>query len=216
MLAIHRRPRLAFFVGTLGAATFIATVLAVASDAAGATDERIRRRFLKAQCPALDTVSAIVTPLMSPQLLIACSLGFGVATRKRGPQVWLPVVSAPFVAMTAGRVFTSTLPRQYAPTPENGKLELSFPSGHTTGATAEALTIACVLRKNGMIGSTTATAIALVPMVEGLNRLYRDRHWASDVVAGLSAGATIAALLCGMSGDTARLTPQPSRVCSKA
>jgi membrane-associated phospholipid phosphatase len=28
-----------------------------------------------------------------------------------------------------------------------------------------------------------------------MNRLYRDRHWTTDIVAGLSAGAAIATAL---------------------
>lgn len=191
-----RRSRFAFLAGIIGTTLFVMTVAAVASGAAREEDERIRRRLQKIHSPALDTLSAAATPLLSPLLLIAGCLAVGFANRKRGARVWLPIATAPFMAMTAGRLFTSTLPKQYAPRPEKGKWELSFPSGHTTGATAEALTIGCVLQRNGIIGSGASAAMALIPLVEGLNRLYRDRHWTSDIVAGLSAGTAIAAILC--------------------
>ena len=174
---------------------FAITVTAVATGAARPTDERLRRKLLQARSPTLDAVSSVVTPLTSPPLLIAASLVTAFTFRHLGRRAWLPMASAPFLAMIAGRCFTATLPQQFAPASKDGKAEMSFPSGHTTGATAEALTIALVLHRNRMISRATAAGIALVPLVGGINRLYRDRHWSSDIVAGLSAGAAIAIAL---------------------
>jgi membrane-associated phospholipid phosphatase len=35
---------------------------------------------------------------------------------------------------------------------------------------------------------------ALIPALEGAGRLYLDRHWTTDVIAGVLGGATIAAV----------------------
>ena len=179
----------------MGVGVFAITVKAVATGAARPIDERLRRKLLQARSPKLDAVSNVVTPLTSPPLLIAASLTTAFAFRHLGRRAWLPIASAPFLAMIAGRSFTATLPQQFAPASKDGTAEMSFPSGHTTGATAEALTIALVLRRNQLISRATAAGIALVPLVGGVNRLYRDRHWSSDIVAGLSAGAAIAIAL---------------------
>lgn len=90
--------------------------------------------------------------------------------------------------MTAGRLFTEFLPQQSAP----GSDEPGFPSGHTTGLTAEVLTVLYVLSREGIAGPAAAT-LSLFPIVAGVNRVYRDRHWASDVVAAWAAGAAVAA-----------------------
>ncbi|HEY2091787.1 MAG TPA: phosphatase PAP2 family protein [Thermoanaerobaculia bacterium] len=185
--------RSVFLVGAVSAGVFVLTASAVAAGTARDVDERLRERFVRARSPRLDALSAVVTPLTSPALLIACSLATAVRFRRLGATVWAPIASAPFLAMIAGRCFTATMPRQYAPTSSDGKPEVSFPSGHTTGATAEALTISYILRRRRLLGRGPAMAMLLVPLIGGLNRLYRDRHWSSDIVAGLSAGSAIAA-----------------------
>jgi undecaprenyl-diphosphatase len=182
-------------LGVVSAGVFALTVKAVATGAARGLDERLRRRFLQARSPRLDVLSAVVTPLTSPAMLIACSLATAVRFRRLGATVWAPIASAPFLAMIAGRCFTATMPRQYAPTTSEGKREVCFPSGHTTGATAEILTISSLLRRRRLLGRGPAAAILLVPVIGGLNRLYRDRHWSTDIVAGLSAGTVIAVAL---------------------
>ena len=182
-------------LGTVSAAVFILTVKAVATGAARDIDERIRGIVVRARRPALDAVSAMVTPLTSPALLIGCSLAVALRFRRRGARVWAPIAAAPFVAMIVGRTFTATLPRQCAPTVSDEDDGTSFPSGHTTGAAAEALTIHFVLRRCGVLRRAPGAAILLLPIIGGLNRLYRDRHWSSDIVAGISAGTVIAVTL---------------------
>jgi membrane-associated phospholipid phosphatase len=178
---------------------FALVVRSVAVGKARPLDDSLRQKIKSLRSPALDAVSPIVMVATSPALLIACSLAAAFRVRGRGVRAWLPIASSPFVAMAAGRCFTELLPQQYSPTTEDGEREPCFPSGHTTGAAAEALTAAYVLRRSGEISTPVAIAIALVPIVGALNRLYRDRHWTSDILAGLSAGTAIAALLSSIS-----------------
>jgi membrane-associated phospholipid phosphatase len=183
--------KLPLLVALPAAAAFVAVARAVANGSARRIDEHVRHRVLTRRAPALDAASAIVTPLTAPPLLIAASLALAFAVRRRGAHVALPIAAAPFAAMIAGRTFTELLPQQDSPS----ECEPCFPSGHTTGATAEAFTIAYVLRREKMIGVPLAMTIAAMPFIGGANRLYRDRHWSSDIVAGWAAGTVIAALM---------------------
>ena len=68
----------------------------------------------------------------------------------------------------------------------------SYPSGHTTGATALALTIAYVLRRRRLISRPTAVAIASIgPAIMGVYRVIDDEHWFTDVVGGWLLGGAI-------------------------
>lgn len=72
----------------------------------------------------------------------------------------------------------------------------SFPSGHTTGATALALTTARVLRRDRLISRQAAVLIATgAPLVMGTYRVLADDHWATDVVGGWLLGGAIG-LVC--------------------
>jgi membrane-associated phospholipid phosphatase len=79
----------------------------------------------------------------------------------------------------------------------------SFPSGHTTGTTAFALTAAYVLRRDGLI---TAPAAALLgaggPLLMGAYRVIDDEHWMSDVLAGWLLGAAVGLTCCATLADS--------------
>jgi undecaprenyl-diphosphatase len=193
---MRRRPALTPLLITLpAAAVFVLMARGVANGSARHADRAIRRRVRALRSPALDIYSAVITPLTAPALLIAGAEVLAFAMRRRGARVWLPIAASPLLAMTAGATFTKLLPQQNAPASEYGDCEPCFPSGHTTGAAAEALTIAWVLRRDANLGAASAAALLALPIIGGLNRLYRDRHWATDIAAGLSAGACIASLL---------------------
>lgn len=188
-------------IAASGAAAFIVVANAVANGSARLIDEALRKRLLKLRSGSADAASTVITGLTAPAMLIAASLALAVAARRRGTRVWLPIAASPFVAMAVGRTFTAVGPQQYAPASvwKDGENEQCFPSGHTTGATAEALTAAYVLRRERLIDVPTAAIIALLPAIGGVNRLYRDRHWASDIVAGWAVGTAIAAILAALS-----------------
>lgn len=109
------------------------------------------------------------------------------------------VAFAPVAAATVGQGFTSFLHQQRNPpdksgTPDGGAVEASFPSGHTTGVTAEALSIAYILQHEGLSSAPVLAALVGWPLLVGITRVYRDRHWASDVLAGWIAGTAVAAV----------------------
>jgi membrane-associated phospholipid phosphatase len=189
--------RLLLFTSSVG--VFLLVVKSVATRKARPLDDVLRQKITSLQSPALDIVSAVVMVATAPALLIAASLAVAFRFRRLGVHVWLPIACSPLIAMSAGQCFTEILPQQSSPTSRDGNPEPCFPSGHTTGATAETFTIAYLLRRSGVISLPVATAISLVPFAGGINRLYRDRHWTSDIIAGLSVGTAIATLLTSTS-----------------
>jgi membrane-associated phospholipid phosphatase len=73
----------------------------------------------------------------------------------------------------------------------------SFPSGHTTGATALAMTTAYVLRRERLISTRRALALGLgAPAIMGAYRVIADDHWATDVFAGWLLGSAVALASC--------------------
>ena len=68
----------------------------------------------------------------------------------------------------------------------------SFPSAHSTTATAVCCTIAYILWRERLLSTPVALALAIVPpLLIGLSRLYLDVHWTTDVLAGWTAGILI-------------------------
>jgi len=79
-----------------------------------------------------------------------------------------------------------------------GNTKPSFPSGHTTRATAVTGTIAYVLMREDILNASVAVPLALsIPLTVGVSRAYADHHWTSDVVGGWGLGMAVAAA-CGL------------------
>ena len=71
----------------------------------------------------------------------------------------------------------------------------AFPSGHTTAATAIAMTTAYVLARQHLVPLPAALAIGLaIPALIGAGRVLADEHWATDVIGGWIGGTGVAAL----------------------
>jgi membrane-associated phospholipid phosphatase len=177
------------------------TVAAVRSGGSNSSDDAVRRRVLAMRSDAGDVASSIVTALTAPALLVPANWILAYAFRRRGLATWLPIAAAPVAAMTAGAVFSRTLPQHHAP--DSKDCEPCFPSGHTTGLTAEVMTVAYVLCSDGAISSSFAVLALCWSLASGINRLYRDRHWASDIVAGWSAGLVVSSC-CALTSEVLR------------
>lgn len=83
---------------------------------------------------------------------------------------------------------------------------VSFPSGHTTASFAIASVIANQYRDHKWV-PVTAYSIATLA---GLSRIYENRHWLSDVVAGAAIGTLVGNLVSHRTSNS-KLTIVPFR-----
>ena len=178
--------------GVAAAEAFRRLTAAVGRGACERFDCAVRRQFSGRHRAEADVASDVVTLLTAPAFAVPATLIAAFALRRRGAAAWLPAAAAPFVAMSFGAACSRTLAPRDAPAKREG--ESCFPSGHTTGLTAEAVTLAYILRREGLLHLPQAMALLAAPIGGGVNRLYRDRHWATDIAAGWSGGIAVA---CG-------------------
>jgi membrane-associated phospholipid phosphatase len=146
---------------------------------------------------ALDVAVKPVTALSLPLVVVSASAALALVLRREGRNgAALAISLAPVIGATAGQSCTTFLPQRNPPDAQdspNGEVtEPSFPSGHTTGITAEALVVAYVLASEELASPMMVAALVAWPVLGGLTRVYRDRHWISDIIAGWAAGVAIA------------------------
>jgi membrane-associated phospholipid phosphatase len=82
----------------------------------------------------------------------------------------------------------------------------SFPSGHTTAVFAVASVVATQYRETKWVPVTAYSMATLV----GLSRIYDNKHWLTDVVAGATIG-TLVGNLVSHRGTNSKLTVVPFR-----
>lgn len=80
----------------------------------------------------------------------------------------------------------------------------SFPSGHTTASFAVASVIATQFRDSKWIPVTAYTVAGLA----GLSRIYDNKHWLTDVVAGATIGTLVGNLVSHRTSNS-KLTVVP-------
>lgn len=98
------------------------------------------------------------------------------------------------LASTASSTFDWLLQHRIPPPGRHSRRAQSFPSGHTLETAAVALTSAYVLWREGLAGGRIVFPVAAaITLLQGGGRLYLDRHWLTDVAAGLLGGIAVAA-----------------------
>jgi membrane-associated phospholipid phosphatase len=106
------------------------------------------------------------------------------------------IVASAWLGWLVQRAMKVVLLRRRPPQPRIRPRFDSFPSGHTTGATALAVTTAVVLHRERALSARRAAALAFgAPLVMGVYRVVADDHWATDVVGGWALGSAIACLV---------------------
>lgn len=162
-------------------------------DAQPSFDRWVRRR---ASAPGPRRVSKFVAPLFPlglPGSYIAISYLLARSLRRRGRSGGPAIVTAAWAGWLVHRGLKLVFVRERPPVAGQRRRLDSYPSGHTTGATALAVTTARVLARHGLISRRRAAAIGLgAPVVMGLYRLIDDEHWATDVLGGWLLGTSIA------------------------
>jgi membrane-associated phospholipid phosphatase len=128
--------------------------------------------------------------------------------RRRGRSGGASIVASAWLGWLVHRAIKVVLVRRRPPRFGERPRFDSFPSGHTTGATALALTTAIVLQREGLISSRQAAAIGIgAPLLMGFYRVVADDHWATDVFGGWVLGSAIA--LASVRGPRIRRLARP-------
>lgn len=118
-----------------------------------------------------------------------------------------PVLLAPIVAASLSAGLKGYFGRARPTGAVNIPSSASFPSGHTTAATAVYLTLAYVLVRE-RVAPRAALALAVVAAVlVGASRIYLGVHWTTDVVGGWTVGAAVAAMCAALYERARRLEP---------
>ena len=177
-------------------------LLAVLFVAALATDHRLAAWTPRCHGPILDLVIGIINPIgAGVTLLVTCAVLAGVSRRLRRARLHDAAALAALAFMSAGVVEFGLKhligrPRPRAAIAASGLLGPSFaadvdsfPSGHATSVFAVATVFAAFYPRLRWPLYGLAAAIAL-------GRVYLERHYASDIMAGATLGVVAAALLC--------------------
>ena len=171
---------------------------AVKNEETKRVDDAMHESLQSHRSRPMDLLARPVTLMSLPILVVTATAGLVFwLKRKDRTEAAIAIGFAPVAAATLGQTFTMFFPQRNPPDHQDASSsqapEASFPSGHTAGVTAEALAIGYVLSREKLISPTVLALVLGWPLVVGAMRLYRDRHWASDILAGWVAGAGIAA-----------------------
>jgi len=171
-------------------------------------DRRARRLARTRQMRRARTLLSPLFPLGLPGGYITIAHLTARALRRRGERGGPAIVSSAWLGWLVHRAAKLVYTRERPHSRGVRRRTDSYPSGHTTGATALALSIAYVLRRERLISRPRAIAVASIPaIVMGAYRIIDDEHWATDVIGGWLLGGAIAlgsiAVLADSDGGTA-------------
>ena len=156
-------------------------------------DRWARRRATMPAPRRLATLAAPLFPLGLPGGYIAMSYLLARSLRRRRRSGGPAIVTAAWAGWLVHRGIKLVFVRERPRRPGQRRRLDSYPSGHTTGTTALALTTVRVLLRHGLITRRRAALIGLgAPVVMGVYRLIDDEHWATDVIGGWLLGSSIA------------------------
>lgn len=169
---------------------------------------------LRARRVAQTDAGRVAARALSPLFPIGLPGGYLVVAyatahwvRRRGRHGAASIVASAWLGWVIHRAVKLVLVRRRPPRPGRRPRFDSFPSGHTTGATALAVTSAIVLRRERLVSARAAAVVGVgAPLLMGVYRVLADDHWATDVAGGWALGSAVALLAL-----TGRPTRQPQR-----
>ena len=158
---------------------------------AAAVDENVRAYAARHHRESLDDLADIVDPLGRSRYLVPALAGTYLVTRLADDRQWSDVVLHISLAYLAADIVTGVLkpvvgrhrpdttgePWRFHPL-STGREWHSFPSGHTTHAFA----IAAAIAEEAHRPWVSAVSYGVAALV-GVQRVYTEAHWSSDVVA---------------------------------
>ena len=158
-------------------------------------DGRVRRRFPKRRRPRTKKAANSIGPIGKEWVhgpISALVALFLWRHHRRGAAAGVVFASAASAGLS--HLFEAVITPRKPPPGRHSPTEPSFPSGHSLETSAVAMTIAYLLTREGFADGRIALPAALaVPAISGVGRVYLDRHWATDVLAGWLGGTAVAA-----------------------
>ena len=191
--------RVAATLVLLGAASlFVMIARRVSTSQNEPLDQRVRDWAQEHHTPVLDAAVRPVTFLSIPILVVTMTTALAWWLRREDRSnaaraVALTPLAAAFAAECLTRFLSLRNPPHAGDAPHGEVEDPSFPSGHTMGVTAEGLSIAYILLQEDLGRPVMLAGLIAWPLVVGVTRIYRDRHWLSDVLGGWTAGIGVAA-----------------------
>jgi len=192
-------------IAAAGATALLAN--AIEPDGPGAFDRAVRR---DAQSPRLRKVRPLLSPLFPFGLPITyMTTAYATARwlRARNQGGGPAIVSSALLGWLTHRLATMAYSRERPRRPRVKRRMDSYPSGHTTGVTAVALTSAYVLGRERVISTPQALGVAVIPpAIMGAYRVLADAHWMTDVFGGWLLGGSVALACNAILADRPRAT----------
>jgi undecaprenyl-diphosphatase len=179
------------------AAAFGAAYLAgrYADRGPGRIDAKMRDAVLPISIDRVKTAATVITPPGFPLIYMPASLLVGMALSSRGNRGFASVPRAAMLAFVTYHAVKRLSSRRRPPS-QTGERNYthSFPSGHTSAATAVTVAAINAMRKNPDGAPTPAllSLIAGVPLLVGASRIVLDQHWFTDIVGGVAVGTAVA------------------------
>jgi undecaprenyl-diphosphatase len=182
-------------IASAGACGFVALSRAISKRRTVGDDRRVRTHVQELRTPIGDAIATGLGPLGKEWVTIPATAALGryLMVRDVGARSALPIVAA-LTAEAFARAMDRTRPHRHVPPGHPEQDKDSFPSGHANKTTAAAITSAYVLSREQLLDPAPAFAIAVaLSLLSPLSRLYLDRHWPADLIAGWLLGGSIAA-----------------------
>ena len=181
-----------------GVALLAAMVARLGVDEHWPIDHRVRAKLASHGKPRLRATLEVVgtagtVGVYAPATVLAMLL----VARRHGHRARAWPVAGSVVAAAAGCLALKHVVRRPRPRPKTGAYNAkpSFPSGHSTRASAAALAIAYVLVRERIAPREVALPVAIaLSLGTGVSRAYADAHWTTDVIGGWALGGASAAL----------------------
>jgi membrane-associated phospholipid phosphatase len=192
-------PTVLFTISAVSGAAFLAISQQVSHRRTSGQDRQIRQELLKRRRTVGDVVAHATNPLGKEWLHIPSAVALSLYLARKGKEhrkvrgAFVPVVAS-LVAEVLSQALDRVPPHRRPPAGHPDPYKPSFPSGHALETTAVAGASAYVLARENLAGAPAAFGTAAgLSLASTLGRLYLDRHWASDAVAGAALGVSIAA-----------------------
>ena len=168
-------------------------------------DGRVRRKVPKRRRRATKKLANLIGPLGKEWVHGPITAMAALYFWRNGRSAAAATVLASSVASAGlSHLFEVTMPARRPPPGRHSPTEPSFPSGHSLETMTVALTLAYVLTREDLVDGRIAGPLALaVPLLSGAGRMYLDRHWATDVLAGWLGGCSLAAAAAALYEATA-------------